>query len=132
MERACKPTLPPWLNPGSNPPSHRMRVVIFASANSGCDVWPMISRALKTVPAGSPPPIFYAMRCSPSGVQFESSICPMPQREVEQTNFFTSLLSSNSETVCLEILTVKMEDVGSIFNRPQVARQASGHLFLEV
>jgi hypothetical protein len=55
----------------------------------------------------------------------------MPKREVEQRNFFTNLLSSNSETVCLEILTVKMKDVGSIFNRPQVARQASGTMFLE-
>src|ERR1035437_7416959 len=131
MERACESTLPPWLKPGSKPSSHRMRVVILASANSGCDVWPMISRALKTVPAGSPPPIFSAMRCNPSGVQFEPSICPMPKREVEQRNFLTNLLSSNSETVCSEMLTVKMKDVGSIFNRPQVARQASGTLFLE-
>ena len=42
---------------------------------------------LKTVPAGPPPPIFSAMRCNPSGVQFEPSVCPMPKREVEQGNF---------------------------------------------
>jgi UDP-N-acetylenolpyruvoylglucosamine reductase len=53
----------------------------------------------------------------------------MPKRDVEQGYFFTNLLSSNSETVCREMLTVKMNCVGSIFNRPQVARQASGILF---
>ena len=67
-----------------------MRVVILASANSGCDVWPMTLRDLKTFPAGSPVPIFSTMRCNPSGVQFEPSVCPMPKREVEQGNFFTN------------------------------------------
>ncbi len=76
-----------------------MRVVILASANSGCDVLPTILRDLKTVPAGSPPPIFSAMQCSPSGVQFEPSICPMPKREVEQGNCLTNFPSSNSDTV---------------------------------
>ena len=27
------------------------------------------------------------MRCNPSGVQFEPSVCPMPKREVEQQSF---------------------------------------------
>src|SRR5215469_1089437 len=41
-------------------------------------------RPLKTVPAGQPPPIFFAMRCNPNGVQFEPSTWPMPNPEVEQ------------------------------------------------
>jgi hypothetical protein len=89
-----------------------MRVVILASANSGCDVWPMIRRDLKTVPAMTPAPIFSAMRCNPSGVRFEPSVCPMPKREVEQGNFFTNLFFSKSEMVWLAMLTMRTNWVG--------------------
>ncbi len=93
---------------GSRPSSHKMRVVILASANSGCDVWPTALRALRTVPAGSPAPIFSAMRCNPNGVRFEPSVCPMPKREVEQGSFLTNLSFSKSETVCSAMLIVRM------------------------
>src|SRR6516165_8303135 len=110
-----------------------MRVVILAAACSGCEVWPMTSRDLKTVPAGAPPPIFSATRCSPSGVQLEPSICPMPKRDVEQGYFFTNFPSSNSETLCDAMLTVKMYFVGSTSSRRHVDKQGSGKvgLFME-
>ena len=100
--------------------------MIFASANFGCDVWPTISRDWKTVPTGSPPPIFSAMRCRPSGVRLEPSICPMPKRDVEHGNFFTKVPSANSESVCAATFTVKIYLVGATPSFWQVARHAAG------
>src|SRR5450432_169611 len=108
-----------------------MRVVIFPAATPSSETLPTTSRDLKMVPAGSPSPIFSAMQCNPSGVQLDPSICPMPKREVEQGYFLTNTPLSNSETICLEMLTVKRYLVGVTCNRQQVVRQASGILFLE-
>src|SRR6516162_2851778 len=107
-----------------------MRVVILAAPCSGCEVWPMTSRDLKTVPAGSPPPIFSATRCKPSGVQLEPSTCPMPKRDVEHGYFFTNLPSSNNETLCVATLTVRTYFVGAMSSRWQVVKQGSGKVVL--
>ena len=55
----------------------------------------------------------------------------MPKREVEQGYFLTNAPFSNSETVCLEMLTVKRYFVGVTCSRQQVVRQASGIFCLE-
>src|SRR5690348_2955678 len=82
-------------------------------------------RPLKTVPAGQPPPIFSTIRCNPSGVQFEPSLCPMPNREVQQGNCLThsksltqrredAELLAKSEVVCPAMLTARINCVGRI------------------
>lgn len=92
----------------------------------------MTLRDLKTVPAGLPAPIFFAMRCNPSGVQFEPSFCPAPKREVEQRINWTMRYSfgvpalagsdrlkaelrtfSKSETVWFATLTTSTKRVGT-------------------
>ena len=142
---ACESTLPPRLKPGSSPSSHKMRVVILASANSGCDVWPTALRDLKTVPAGASAPIFSTMRCNPSGVRFEPSACPMPKREVEHWNCFTNRQSfgvpasagsgrlkaelrtcSNSETVCPATLVMTTKRVEAICHCRQAFKNPAG------
>jgi hypothetical protein len=52
----------------------------------------------------------------------------MPKGEVEQGNVFTNLLCSKSETVCLAMLTMRMNCVGVILFFSQ-AKQKSGKKF---